>query len=89
MTALCLQDGDKAGSTWEHILKAEDFKRRSFSDIDRNKDGFVDAKVRRTAQPLVTAVMRQSRQSRSSSSAVAPQLGRYRCAVMNPVVPAE
>jgi hypothetical protein len=38
------KDGDKAGSTWEHILKAEDFKRRSFSDIDRNQDGFVDAK---------------------------------------------
>jgi len=35
---------DKKGSTWEHILKAEDFKRRSFSDIDRNNDGYVDAK---------------------------------------------
>jgi len=35
---------DKKGSTWEHILKADDFKRRSFSDIDRNNDGFVDAK---------------------------------------------
>jgi len=40
------QAGDKKGSTWEHILKADDFKRRSFSDIDRNNDGFVDAKVR-------------------------------------------
>lgn len=39
------QAGDKKGSTWEHILKADDFKRRSFSDIDRNNDGFVDAKV--------------------------------------------
>jgi hypothetical protein len=41
------QPTDKAssGSTWEQILKAEDFKRRSFSDIDRNQDGFVDAKV--------------------------------------------
>jgi hypothetical protein len=40
------KDGDKAGagSTWEQILKAQDFKRRSFSDIDRDKDGFVDAK---------------------------------------------
>jgi hypothetical protein len=45
-----LQDGDKAGggSTWEQILKAQDFKRRSFSDIDRDRDGFVDAKVRGT-----------------------------------------
>lgn len=33
----------KAPSTWEMILKAEDFKRRSFSDIDRDKDGYVDA----------------------------------------------
>jgi hypothetical protein len=43
-----LQEGDKAGSgtTWEQILKAQDFKRRSFSDIDRNQDGYVDAKVR-------------------------------------------
>jgi hypothetical protein len=40
------KDGDKAGSgsTWEQILKAQDFKRRSFSDIDRDRDGFVDAK---------------------------------------------
>jgi hypothetical protein len=35
---------DKAGSTWEHILMAQDFWRRSFSDIDMDKDGFVDAK---------------------------------------------
>lgn len=28
------------------ILKAQDFKRRSFSDIDNDKDGYVDAKVR-------------------------------------------
>lgn len=43
----CLQEGDKAGSgsTWEQILKAQDFKRRSFSDIDRNQDGYVDANV--------------------------------------------
>jgi hypothetical protein len=40
------KEGDKAGSgtTWEQILKAQDFKRRSFSDIDRNQDGYVDAK---------------------------------------------
>jgi Ca2+-binding EF-hand superfamily protein len=25
------------------ILKAEDFRRRSFGDLDKNKDGFVDA----------------------------------------------
>lgn len=35
---------DKSGSTWEQILRAQDFKRRSFSDIDRDKDGYVDAK---------------------------------------------
>jgi hypothetical protein len=48
-----LQDGDKAGSgsTWEQILKAQDFKRRSFSDIDRDRDGFVDAKVRADWDP--------------------------------------
>jgi hypothetical protein len=30
------------------ILKAEDFRRRSFGDLDKNKDGFVDAAVRVT-----------------------------------------
>lgn len=39
------QPDDKSGSTWEQILRAQDFKRRSFSDIDRDKDGYVDAKV--------------------------------------------
>jgi hypothetical protein len=37
-------DKASSGSTWEQIIKSEDFKRRSFSDIDRNQDGFVDAK---------------------------------------------
>jgi hypothetical protein len=39
------QDPKASPSTWEMILKAEDFRRRSFGDLDKNKDGFVDAAV--------------------------------------------
>eukprot|EP00877_Chromochloris_zofingiensis_P002620 jgi/Chrzof1/12359/Cz06g31230.t1 len=28
-------------SVWDQILKHEDFKQRSFSDIDTNKDGYI------------------------------------------------
>jgi hypothetical protein len=41
-----VQDPKSSPSTWEMILKAEDFRRRSFGDLDKNKDGFVDAAVR-------------------------------------------
>lgn len=35
-----LQPEDKS-SVWDQILKHEDFKQRSFSDIDTNKDGYI------------------------------------------------
>lgn len=38
-------------TTWDMILKAQDFKRRSFSDLDRDKDGYVDAKELTAAMP--------------------------------------
>jgi hypothetical protein len=38
-----VKDPKSSPSTWEMILKAEDFRRRSFGDLDKNKDGFVDA----------------------------------------------
>lgn len=41
----------EATSTWEQILRAQDYKRRSFSDIDRNKDGYVDAQELKAALP--------------------------------------
>lgn len=44
------QDPKSSPSTWEMILKAEDFRRRSFGDLDKNKDGYVDAAVRHTCR---------------------------------------
>ncbi|KAF6264776.1 hypothetical protein COO60DRAFT_1482567 [Scenedesmus sp. NREL 46B-D3] len=41
-----VKDPKASPSTWEMILKAEDFRRRSFGDLDKDKDGFVDAAVR-------------------------------------------
>lgn len=32
-------------STWDQVLRAQDYKRRSFSSMDSNGDGYVDAKV--------------------------------------------
>ncbi len=32
-------------SMWEMILKSEEVKRKSFSDVDANKDGKIDQKV--------------------------------------------
>jgi hypothetical protein len=40
-----------APTTWDMILKAQDFRRKSFSDLDRDKDGFVDAKELSLAMP--------------------------------------
>jgi hypothetical protein len=39
------------------ILKAEDFRRRSFGDLDKNKDGFVDAAVSSVTVNMVTATV--------------------------------
>eukprot|EP00878_Enallax_costatus_P002784 GHUV01002975.1.p2 GENE.GHUV01002975.1~~GHUV01002975.1.p2 ORF type:complete len:109 (+),score=11.31 GHUV01002975.1:126-452(+) len=38
-------DPKSSPTTWDMILKAQDFRRRSFSDLDSDKDGYVDAKV--------------------------------------------
>uniref|UniRef100_A0A383WDD3 EF-hand domain-containing protein n=1 Tax=Tetradesmus obliquus TaxID=3088 RepID=A0A383WDD3_TETOB len=38
-----VKDPKSSPSTWEMILKAEDFRRRSFGDLDKDKDGYVDA----------------------------------------------
>lgn len=46
-----VHDSKSSLSTWDQILKAQDFKRRSFSDLDRDKDGFVDAKELTAAMP--------------------------------------
>lgn len=35
---------EKEPSMWEMILKSEEFKRKSFSDVDTNKDGKIDHK---------------------------------------------
>lgn len=43
--------GGDTTSTWEQILRAQDYQRRSFSDIDRNKDGYVDAHELKAALP--------------------------------------
>lgn len=39
-----VKDPKASATTWDMILRSEDFKRKSFSDIDRDKDGYVDAK---------------------------------------------
>jgi hypothetical protein len=39
-----VSDKNKEPSMWEMILKSEEFKRKSFSDVDANKDGKIDQK---------------------------------------------
>eukprot|EP00879_Flechtneria_rotunda_P000403 GHRR01000497.1.p1 GENE.GHRR01000497.1~~GHRR01000497.1.p1 ORF type:complete len:145 (+),score=28.68 GHRR01000497.1:203-637(+) len=46
-----VKDGKSSGTTWDMILKAQDYSRKSFSDLDRDKNGFVDAKELKAAMP--------------------------------------
>jgi hypothetical protein len=39
-----VSDKNKEPSMWEMILKSEEFKRKSFSDVDANKDCKIDQK---------------------------------------------
>lgn len=66
-----LQNHDPKGAptTWDMILKAQDFKRRSFSDLDRDKDGYVDAKVRQQPGPCSISNIEYS-SSKAMQSAV-------------------
>jgi hypothetical protein len=68
------QDPKASPSTWEMILKAEDFRRRSFGDLDKNKDGFVDAAVSNDASslqlPLSSSLITEAGFSHSNSKAL-------------------
>jgi hypothetical protein len=44
-----VDDKKVAPSTWEYILHAENLKRLSFAGLDKDGDGFIDAKELRTA----------------------------------------
>ncbi|KIY99070.1 hypothetical protein MNEG_8891 [Monoraphidium neglectum] len=44
--------GPGSPSVWDHVLKSESFRRKSFDDIDTDQDGFIDvAELRRAVGP--------------------------------------